>query len=343
MKWERLLDGEALRRNWSRLKEWGLKYAVVKSEAYGHGLEEVVRILREAGQARFAVSTVEEGVRVRENAPEAEVLVMGRLERQEWRACQEYGLCATIQTEDEVELAREVFGGTAGEFVQVFVNTGMNRLGLAPEAAIRVARELGVRRLYTHLSAPDDAAFTGQQVRRFREVCSAVGARETHVLNSGAILRYPQWRTLGGRAGILLYGYTPEGELQGEPVLRVYARVELERWVEAGERVGYGRVRVRRRTRVGVVPVGYAHGIPWCEGLKVWAGREVPLIGRPTMDYLLLDLTEAPSVRVGDRVEILGPHVHAGQWAARGGSLVYGILCQMGQLTRTSLAVARTP
>lgn len=329
--------------------------AVVKADAYGHGAVPVARALATGGAFAFGVATVEEAVELRGGGVSAPVLVLGGV---------------YSRSHDEVvgnELEAVVFdGGEVGRFaeaarrlgkkalVHVKVDTGMARLGVAPDGlldllgAIRRFPEVEVRGLLTHLASADepDVMPTHAQLLRFATCLSAVeaaGARppRVHVANTAGALRFPNSRYDLVRSGLALYGALPSPAVPDPglmPALSIRTRVAAVRTVKSGDPVGYGGLwRAPRASRIATLPVGYADG--YSRRLSNRAsvllrGRRAPVVGAVAMDMILVDASES-GADAGDSVTLIGEadgeRIRVEELAAWAETIPYEILCALGR------------
>lgn len=309
--------------------------AAVKADAYGHGAAPFARRLAEVGCRRFAVLSVAEAAALREAGIRQPILVLaGVLDPAEATRAVELFLTPVLHHRPSLDLAAAA-ARRAGErlAVHVEVDTGMGRMGIPADPAVdlwaAVADEpsLALEGVFTHFALADDPdlAFSLSQLARFREVLAEAEARGlprpplVHADNSGALLSgavlsdaLPEATAV--RPGIMLYGVNPaphldpEGRLQ--PVMSLRARVAAIRPIAAGATVGYGATfRAKRATRVATVRIGYADAYPRDLGNagRVWlAGALYPVVGRVSMDYVGVDIGDAP-VEVGDEAVLFGP------------------------------------
>jgi Alr-MurF fusion protein len=327
--WARI-DLDSVAHNVRRLREIaGVPLvAVLKADAYGHGAVRVGRAALAAGAAMLAVATLGEARVLREAGVLAPVLVLGYTPPWQARAAVQLGVTCTLFDMDAARAlaeACEALGATVR--VHVKVDTGMARLGLAPEEALpflralqAIAGGLMVEGLYTHLATADsaDERFAREQIGRFQAVLAeveAAGLRPllVHAANSAGLLRFPEARFDMARPGIAIYGLAPSAETplppEFRPALSFHTEVAQVRDLPAGASVSYGRAYVTpRAARIATIPVGYADGLrrspPWREVLV--RGRRAPVVGRITMDYAMLDVTDIPEVRRGDPVVLIG-------------------------------------
>lgn len=293
---------------------------VVKANAYGHGAE---LCAREAERTRTAdwlgVSSVEEGAALREAGLRLPVLVLGSLYPFESvLAAAAYRLTPVVASEESARRVAEAARRLRRRLdVHVKVDTGMGRVGVRPEAAPALVRALAalgavrVQGIYTHLACADDRAFTREQLRRFRLAVSALereGLRPplVHAANSAGALRYPAARLDMVRPGLAAYGLYPGFE----PALTLRTKIVYVKTVAKGTPVGYDAAwRAPRATRVATLPVGYGDGYPRALSGRadvLVGGRRCPVIGRVTMDQVMVDVGALPSARVGDDVVLIG-------------------------------------
>lgn len=331
---------------------------VVKANAYGHG---AAACARRAQKARLAdwlgVSSVEEGISLREEGIRLPILVLGSLYPFEsFLAGAEYGLTPTVASLESARRLAEA-ARRLGRRVSCHLklDTGMGRIGMSAEAALRAAgllrgeRLVQVQGVYTHLAcAGSDRAFTLEQLKSFRR-CLCLLAREglkpalRHAANSAAALLYPASRYDMVRPGLAVYGLYPGFK----PCLTLKSKVVFLKTVPKGTRISYdGRFRTRRVSRIASVPIGYADGLPralFPGGSALLGGRRCPIVGHITMDMLMLDATDVAQVRVGDDVVFIGAqgsaYQGAGELARILGTIPYEVTaCLSGRLPRVYLS-----
>jgi alanine racemase len=347
------IDAAALRHNLRRLRSiapGSRVMAVVKANAYGHGLVPTALALAEADA--FAVARLEEGLQLRSAGVDQPVVLLEGVfsaEQLAEAAHQRFELVV----HDPLQLALlEAHRGVHRFTVWLKVDTGMNRLGFRPEEALGALnrmRSLGVPaleiRLLTHLARADelDCAMTAEQVARFEALlahCAAGSAVITSIGNSAGTLGWPQARGHWVRPGIALYGVSPFPDRIGadlglQPVMTLETTVIATKRVLAGETVGYGGAwRAPRETRIAILAAGYGDGVPRHleSGAPVMiGGRALPLVGRVSMDMLAVDVMELPGVEVGAVAQLWGPALPVERVAARAGTIAYELLCGVSQ------------
>jgi len=339
--------------------------AVVKADGYGHGAVPVARAALAGGAAWLAVALVEEGVELRQAGIDAPVLVLSQPPLAAWGAVVEHRLTPTVDTiEGATALAARVAqagpgaGNGRGWPVHVKVDTGMHRVGAAPDHVAAVAAEVVGRSelcfqgLWTHLAVSEtDDPFNQAQLELLAAVRGSLSAaglepEMVHAANSGGGLLHPDARLDMVRCGISIYGYPPApgvaADLGLEPVMTLAAGVSHVQRLGAGERISYGRrYALAADANVAIVPLGYADGVPRrlsSAGAEVLiGGRRRPIAGTITMDQLMVDCGDDP-VQVGDEVVLIGRQggeaITAEEWADRLGTISYEILCGVGPRVR---------
>lgn len=323
--------------------------AVVKANAYGHGLLRIARCLAEVDA--FAVARVEEGVTLRQAGIAQRIAVLQGFTCPEELECHAaHELEAVVHSIRQVELLERT---RLAEPLAVWakLDTGMHRLGLLPEEFGPCYRRLeacpSVRRpipVMTHLANADvlEDTFTNRQLAVFREVLREVRA-ECSIANSAGLLAFENARVEWVRPGIVLYGVSPFPDRSGrddglEPVMTFRSRLIAIKRIEAGATVGYGGAWVcSRPTRLGVAAVGYGDGYPRHAqpGTPVLVrGRRVPLIGRVSMDMITVDLTDCPEAEVEDEVILWGDGLPVEEIARNASTIPYELLCGITQRVR---------
>ncbi len=294
---------------------------VVKANAYGHGALECSRAAQAPGLADWlGVSSVEEGVALREGGLRLPILVLGSLYPFEsFLAAAEYRLTPTIASLESARrlavAARRLGRPVAGH---IKIETGMGRIGVGPAGALGVVdfiREhpaIELEGVYTHFSCADtNRRFTNLQIGRFKSALAAISARGVkvglrHAANSAAALGYPSGRWDMVRPGLALYGL----HAGFDPVMAVKSKIVFIKTVRAGTAISYGaRWRAKRTSRIATIPAGYADG--FSRGLSAGGealvrGRRCRVAGAITMDMSMLDVSRIPEARVGDDVVLIG-------------------------------------
>jgi len=362
------VDLDALRHNFqtaSDLSGGVPLLAVVKGNAYGHGLVPVARALNAAGAAYLGVATVAEGQALRDARIGGPVLLMGGYLPEEAPDVVAARLTPAIFTTEQIEPLADAARAAGTRLpVHLKVDTGMGRIGFAPEAAAdavgRVAArpELRLEAVFTHFAEADlaDSSAAREQLARLMKLRAELGPEGAgvalwHVANSAALMRGLRPEGEGvrslARPGIMLYGEPPSSDFTPprplKPVATWRARLVQVKRVPAGTPVSYGRTFVTKRESViGTLPVGYADGYPRAlsnRGRVLVGGRSVPVVGRVCMDMALVDLTDlarvAGGAALGDEAVLLGTQgegrITATEIANACGTIAYDILCAVSE------------
>jgi serine/alanine racemase len=334
------------------LPDGGRLMAVVKANAYSHGARQVTRKLWSIGVRHFAVATAEEGIALRRGGLRGEILVLGYTDPAWAGKLWRYRLTQTLLDESyATSLDRRGYPVRA----HLKIDTGMHRLGVDAGDKEAIARILGGCRhlricgAFTHLCVADEPtvsciAFTEGQLDAVRSIEPLLAESERSIVlyakNSAGLLNYGDMLPDSmARTGIALYG---AGDIAATlkhpdliPVMSVRSSIVLTRRIPAGDSVGYGRAwTAQRETTVAVVPMGYADGIPRDDGERggevLIRGVRCPIIGRVCMDQMMVDVTDLPDPKVGERVTWLGEdggdRITAEEIGRRHGTISYEVL-----------------
>ena len=337
---------------------------VVKSNAYGHGLEQVAKSLvdSEVGIAALAVATIDEALQLQALELNTPVLLLpGFASAEELELCINNNIELLVQNKQQMEVianySRQGKLDSAGR-VWVKLNTGMNRLGLSSQSAIAAFNELHKNPklqvvLMSHLACADDPQgqaaieFTSKQLAVFDAVRDQLTAMTqqppaSSLAASAGILALPASHHQFVRPGIMLYGGSPllnqsSDAIGLSPVMTLSSRVIAINALKAGESVGYGATYVcEHDTQVGVVAIGYGDGYPRSviDGTQVLlkassSDKKVSLIGRVSMDMITIDLTNVSDAQIGDEVVLWGEGLPADEVAKSAGTISYELFCQI--------------
>lgn len=345
--------------------------AVVKADAYGHGAVPVSKMLEKLGVRALGVATVEEGIELRSAGIKTDILVMGGLMGVGLQASKkviEAGLTPVIHSIDVLNMldadvcatrekaAAGIATGTAGKKVGVHlkIDTGMGRLGIRPELLPKVLERikkcphLFIEGVMTHLAEGNDAEPSMKQMEIFMS-CKSMIENELgkipiwHIANSAAFLagkpvEIPEAKESWVRPGIAIYGSLYSAgtkDMDLKPVMGLTSRAVLIKHVPEGTKISYGGTFVTKRpSRIAIVPIGYADGYPWSVSGKasvLIGGRRVKVLGRVTMDMIVIDITDVPDAAINDEVVLLGRQggemISADEISTWAGTIPYEILC----------------
>lgn len=327
--------------------------AVVKADAYGHGSVPVARVLYEAGIRAFAVATVEEGIELREDGVQGEIMILGYSPVDQAELLARFDLTQAIVSEEHAAALAAVAPRCKAQFA---VDTGMNRIGLdgddpaACEAVVRKYKDaFQITGIFTHLcvadtDTPEERAFTLEQIRKFdalRERLSDLNLTSSSCLNSAGGLRYRADGTAFVRLGIILYGLKPDSQNvlpEGiAPALTWKSIVTMVKTIRQGETVGYGRTfTAAREMQLATIAAGYADGysraLSNC-GYVLIDGQRAPIVGRVCMDQFMVDVTGLRGVSAGTEVVLLGRSgeqmLTADDMAEQIGTIGYEVICHI--------------
>jgi alanine racemase len=326
--------------------------AVVKANAYGHGLVGVSEAIASEVQL-FGVANLEEAIALRTAALPHPVVILGPALPAERSTIVELKFIPTISTIDEAE----AFDRIGPVSINFKVDTGMGRMGV-PEIAslaafkkVAVLRNLRIHSVSTHMPVSnEDAVFTRDQLVRFRKVVERFrtevpGEYKAHVLQSTGTLAFNDTPYEIVRAGIMLYGISPLPECQHllKPAMTWKTRIVLIRDMPAGHGISYGRTFITPGPmRVATLSAGYADGYPRQisnrDAAMIVRGKRCLLLGRVTMDLMVIDVSDLPEASVGDEVVLMGragdEEVPAAELAERGGTIHWDIVTRIGSRVR---------
>lgn len=327
--------------------------AVVKADAYGHGLPQMVRRLMQSGVDCFAVANVNEAAEIRHLGAGWPILLMSPVLPEEMKALISHDLIATVSTEEECRRLNQL-GEQHRQRVRIHlkIDTGMGRLGVwHSEAAGLLERIhhfawLRLEGIYTHFSSADcDLEFTEAQRRRFLDVLADIDTNNLliHADNSAGIDNLSEDSPFNAvRAGLLQFGVPPYpdsalGRVHVEPVFSFHTRIGITKDLPAGADISYARTyRLKRDSKLAILTAGYGDGIPLALsncGEVLIHGIRCPILGRITMDQTVIDVTDHPSVQAGDLVTLIGRNgnatISAGEFSQSAGTIPWETLCSV--------------
>jgi len=345
------IDRSALRHNAKVVRERigsAEMLAVVKANAYGHGLMGVAETLAEQAQL-FGVANLEEALALRERF-HLPVIILGPSLPEELATIVERGFIPTISTLEEAQ-AFDHIGKAAINFK---VDTGMGRMGAVEDEAVEIFKrvselpKIGIHSISTHMPVSDvDADYTRDELVRFRRIVEQLraavpGKYKAHVLQSAGTLAFnnPTFEIV--RAGIILYGISPLPEFQNllKPAMTWKTRIGLIRDMPKGSSISYGRTFITpQKMRVATLTCGYADGYPRHLSNRdadvLVRGKRCPLLGRVTMDLMVIDVSHIEDVDVGDEVVLMGRQgnedVCCTELGEKAGTITWEITTRIGQ------------
>jgi alanine racemase len=334
--------------------------AVVKADAYGHGAVPVAYAALKAGCCALGVGDSSEALELRDRGILAPIVILGAIIEEEVPRVVENEIEVTIHSKDLLPLLeRESARQEKHLGIHLKIDSGMHRLGISPQGAVEVGEavrdcpHLKLRGISTHLStvASGNLSYAREQLERFRSTVESLRRRglidiETvsiHAGNSAGIFTLPEGRFDMVRTGIALYGSLP-ATLAGvrphlRPVLSLKTRIAALKQIPAGSLVGYDQKhRCSDATLIATCPIGYSDGYPYQltnRGVVAVRGTRAPVVGTVTMDYITVDVTRVPEVRVGDPVTVIGRDgaalITLEEVAELAGTIPYELTCRLGR------------
>ncbi len=333
--------------------------AVVKSDAYGHGVVECANILLENGADRLAVACIDEAMQLRRAGIKAPILILGASFDEEIPELVEFDIIATVFNLDFAEkLSCEAKKQNKNALVHIKLDTGMSRIGYLAgvcddeitDEIIKISKldNIIIEGVFSHLSTSDekDSGYTLMQFERFVKVCDMLEQKGLkipvkHIANSAAIMMYPQMHLDMVRAGIILYGLYPSDDvdktkLKLKRVMTLKSRITRIEEISDDRGVSYGKTYITKgKTKIATIAVGYADGYTRMLSGKakvVINGQIVDVIGRICMDQCMINVTNVNNINVGDEVIIFGADtVTADTLAMWLGTINYEIVCMISK------------
>jgi alanine racemase len=347
------LDSAALEHNLAALQahvgdKTGI-IAVVKANAYGHGVSHVVPVLA-SKVAMFAVANMAEAVEVRSLAPHQPILLLSPVAPDERPEVETRGFIPMISSMEEAAAFSQL-SRTRRTPVHLKIDTGMGRMGIWHEEAIPLVREIRglhgieITGIATHLPVADeDEGFTRAQLELFYRVAKVLREEEglahakIHACNSAGAIGFPEFAGDFVRLGLAMYGSSPIPSFQSQlcAALTWKARVTLVRDVEAGHGISYGRTFITPKPmRIATISVGYADGYQRHLSNRgsevVIRGARCAVLGRITMDQILTDVSALDDCVAGDEVILMSDEIPAHELAAKAGTIAWEIYTGIGQ------------
>lgn len=332
--------------------------APVKADGYGHGAVEISRIYERLGADYLAVSCLAEALSLREADIKLPILILGHTPASWVPVLIENDITQTVTCEAKAIEYSEAAGRCGGTLrVHIALDTGMSRLGFLvsgrhfDEGVRNVISAVNMPHLdpegvFTHFAVADDQSpecrdYTLRQLRLFLDVLDGVerlsGFRFPirHAANSGGVVYYPECHLDMARPGIALFGYGDGGKLGLEPCMSLITTVSTIKHYDAGVKISYGGTfETARRSRIGVLPIGYADGLLRClsNRFSVYVGGgHAPQRGRICMDMCMVDLTDLPEANLDSRVEIFGKNASLDELARIAGTIPHELMCSVSK------------
>ena len=326
------------RRHAAGAKVW----AVVKANAYGHGVERAARALADADG--FAVLDFQEAVRLRVAGVTKPILMLeGFFKAVDVGQLHKYQLTPVIHNPEQLEILKHTkLDGEIDAYLKV--NSGMNRLGFGAENlrpaynALRMHPQVKSLTMMSHFADADGPSGIQAQLGWFNDLTKPFEVKQRSLANSAALLRFPEARGDWVRPGIMLYGCSPFADQSAEqlglkPVMTLTSELIATHHLQAGERVGYGfGYTAAGEMTIGIIACGYGDGYPRhaSTGTPVLVnGKRVRMVGRVSMDMIAVDITDVPDAYIGSPVTLWGEGLSADEVGAAADTLSYELLCKL--------------
>lgn len=327
--------------------------AIVKANAYGHGIIEISKKLNEIGIQDFAVATLSEGIILRENNIKGNILILGYTDIKDINSVIKYDLTQTIVDYEYAKRIEEMKLNNKLK-AHIKINTGMNRIGESYKnidnlIKIYQMKNLYILGTYSHFSVADslekeDVEFTNSQINNFFTLIDKIKSLgydtgKIHIQASYGILNYPNLNCDFVRPGIIMYGVYNNTETKTKinikPVLSLKARITSVKEIEQGETVSYGRTfKANENKKIATVSIGYGDGYPRNLGNKnvkvLVNGEYAEVIGRICMDQLIIDVSNIKEIKTGDIVTLIGKEIPVEDIARKADTNTNEILCRLG-------------
>ncbi|KPA08931.1 Alanine racemase region domain protein [Candidatus Magnetomorum sp. HK-1] len=326
---------------------------VIKSDAYGHGMIPVARVLEKSGCQNFAVFHVLEGILLRKSDFHQPVLILMGIHPENAEEAVAFDLTSVVYHKNTAEcLSQEACKQGKIAKIQIKVDSGMNRLGVYPKdlnsfmTSIQNLPGLKVNGFISHFAVSDqpDQIYTQKQIQSFQNaiINYTSDGMIDHIANSGGIIDHKGLNFPLARTGIALYGSSPDPDWSKahllKPAMSFQSKIIYVKNVPADQSISYGRTyRTKSNTRVATIPVGYANGYQRKLSNKAHVlihGKRVPVIGRICMNLTMINITDIPNVCCGDSVVLLGQQnnkqITADELALHADTISYEIMCNLG-------------
>ena len=323
--------------------------AVLKANAYGHGLEESAKAIKSA--EGIAILTIEEAVKIRNTGFKNTILLLeGLFNAEDIHQAEKLNLNLVLHNDQQIEYLNDVMLKNPIN-VHLKINTGMNRLGFPPDQVDYLIENLNANpnvsgiTLMTHFATADEKEGITKQLDCFNRVTNNYNFSSS-VANSAALYKFPEARLDWVRPGIMLYGASPfedisAKKLEVKPVMSLISKIIAIQNVKKGQAVGYGKNFIAKQDMlIGIVACGYGDGYPRHAktGTPVFVHNKLTTtVGRVSMDMLYVDLSKIDKASIGSKVEMWGNHISVDEVAQHSGTVGYELLCNISASTRVPL------
>ena len=332
------------------LKPKAKLFAVVKADAYGHGAVMIAPVLLASGVDFLGVSSIDEGLQLREAKIDAPILVLGAVPVWSFDWAATNNISVSVFSDEHIQACKQTFEKTGIKTkVHVKIDTGMNRIGVRPEDAVEFIKKIQscdfikLEGIFTHFATAETESYAFEQYKKFRSVVDNVNTEGLliHCCNTSAVICYDNFDYNMARVGVGIYGLQPDltstakqPELQ--PAMSLRGRITNIHTAQSGEGVSYSHTfETTKPTKIATIPIGYADGVSRGLSNKIYGiihGKKVKQIGNITMDQMMFDITDCDAAE-GDIITLLGhdgnEFIGVDEWAKILNTIHYELVCAL--------------
>ncbi len=332
------------------LKKDAKLFAVVKADAYGHGAVMIAPVLLASGVDFLGVSSIDEGLQLRENDIEAPILVLGAVPVWSFDRAAQNNISVSVFSDEHIEACRQTYEKLKIKpKVHVKIDTGMNRIGVRPENAAEFIKKIqscefiNLEGIFTHFATAETQEIAEEQYKKFNDVISSVNTQGLliHCCNTAAVISYQDFNYNMARVGVGIYGMQPdlpEGTTPPDikPAMSLKGRITNIHTAQKDEGVSYSHTfETTKPTKIATIPIGYADGVFRGLSNKIYGiinGKKVKQIGNITMDQMMFDITDC-NAQEGDIITLIGKdgneEIRIDEWAKILNTIHYELTCAL--------------
>ena len=332
------------------LKPHSKLFAVVKADAYGHGAVMIAPILLASGVDFLGVSSIDEGLQLREAKIQAPILVLGAVPVWSFDWAATNNISVSVFSEEHIEACKQTFEKTGIKpKVHVKIDTGMNRIGVRPENAVGFINKIKksdfieLEGIFTHFATAETESYAKEQYQKFQSVINAIDHNGLliHCCNTSAVVCYDDFSYNMARVGVGIYGLQPDltpntSKPNLKQAISLRGRITNIHTAQKGEGVSYSHTfQTSGTTKIATIPIGYADGVFRGLSNKIYGivnGKKIKQIGNITMDQMMFDITDC-DVKEGDTITLLGQDgeqfISIDEWAKILGTIHYELTCAL--------------
>ncbi len=332
------------------LKKDAKLFAVVKADAYGHGAVMIAPVLLASGVDFLGVSSIDEGLQLRENDIEAPILVLGAVPVWSFDRAAQNNISVSVFSDEHIEACRQTYEKLKIKpKVHVKIDTGMNRIGVRPENAAEFIKKIQncefikLEGIFTHFATAETKELAEEQYKKFNDVVRSVNTQGLliHCCNTAAVISYNDFNYNMARVGVGIYGMQPdlpEGVTPPEikPAMSLKGRITNIHTAQKDEGVSYSHTfETQKETKIATIPIGYADGVFRGLSNKIYGiinGKKVKQIGNITMDQMMFDITDC-NAQEGDIITLIGKdgneEIRIDEWAKILNTIHYELTCAL--------------